>query len=259
MHRAMVLAILWAAAAAGCQSAGVRPTSGDERFFDMGYRAYQSGYWQAANDGFTDYLATNRDSPHRSEAYYYRGLARVRLNRRAEAVGDFSTATVSNPHPAIRSLAYAAMGNVYFEDGTDRQAIAAYNASLANPADELQLGRVYLRLATSLQRTGDWAAADGYLAWILKHEPNTPAGEEAARRYRAGRFSIQTGAYASEARAQQEAGRLRQAGFQPEVDTVTQDRQSLHAVRVGRARTYGEAEALAQRVNQAGFAAMVVP
>ncbi len=252
-----LLAALLPAAAGGCASSAQRPGG---TYFDAGHAAYARGQWQAAADDFTRYLQIYPSSPHRAEAYYYRGNARVHLGRRADALADFQRAVVAEPHPAIRSLAHVALGNLYFEGGHDREAVRAYAEALKAPPPETPLERVLLRLAISLQRLGKWTQADRYLAWVIENHASTGAATEARRRYRAAAFAVQTGAYASSAGARREALRLRQAGFRPRIAARrTGAGRPLHAVHVGQVGTYAEAAALARRVHEAGFAAMVVP
>jgi TolA-binding protein len=248
--------VLAAAAVAGCGAQSVR--SGPD-YFDEGYGAYAAGQWPTAADRFTQFLQTHPGSPHQAEAYYYRGLARVQMKQRREALEDFERALGSAPPPAIESLASVAMGNLYFEEGADGPAAEAYERGLTNPPPGVPQDRVLLRLAISLQRMGQWGAADTYLARLIERYPTTASATEARRRYRAGGFAVQTGAYASGASASREAGRLRQAGFQARIAPTSRNHQALHAVQVGHMQTYAEAQALARRVNAAGFAAMVVP
>ncbi len=246
------------AGAVGCTAAGQR-TDPYQRHFDLGYEAYRSGRWQAAADNFTHYLQAYPSSPHRAEAYHFRGLARVKLERRQEALNDFDRAVRSPASQNIRSLAYVAMGNLYYEDGRDADAVSAFERGLRVPAPEVPEDRVLLRLAISLQRLGRWREADGYLARAISRYPGSAAAGEARRRYHVNAFAVQTGAFASRRRADEEAQRLQRAGFRPRTGTVRHEGQTLHTVQVGRAHTYAEARTLAQQVNQAGFAAMVVP
>ena len=262
VHRAWVIlaAGLFAAAgflaAAGCGTSVTREAQQD---FKPGRAAFEAGRWQEAVDGFTRFLAAYPSSPARGEVYYYRGLAEVRLNRRNEALADFQRAMRAAPPPPISAYVQVAIGNVHFEEGRDWDAVRAYNGVLGNPPDGVPLDRLVLRLAISLQRVGRWSTADTYLAYVIKNFPGTPAAAEARRRYRAGAFTVQTGAYTSNEGAQREASRLRTAGFAPEIGVTQQQARRLLTVRVGRARTYAEAFSLAQRVSAAGFSAWVVP
>ncbi|MGB3087533.1 MAG: tetratricopeptide repeat protein [Phycisphaerae bacterium] len=243
--------------AAGCGQLAWRE---DHFPFEQGYAALEAGRWHEAAEAFTTFLQAHPGSPARGEAYYYRGLARVRLGARDEALADFQHAVRAAPPPPIDAYAHVAIGNLHYEAEEDREAVLAYARALKNPPDDLPLERVLLRLAISLQRIGKWRSADTYLAYVMEHYPKTAAAAaEARRRYRAGAFSVQTGAYASSTGASHEAARLRAAGFQPRLGMTERNRKRFHTVRVGQARTYAEAVALAKRVGAAGFATWVVP
>lgn len=258
-RRFPIAGLLVAAALGGCTNWGADRTDPYGRYFNLGRDAYQAGRWQAAADNLTHYLQAYPSSPRRAEAYYYRGLARVKLERRQAAREDFDRAVHSQPSARVRSLAHVAMGNLHYEEGQDARALEAYEQGLRSPAPEVPQERVALRLAISLQRLGRWADADRYLAMVIRRYPQTAAAEEARRRYHMDAFAVQTGAFARSLGAQREAEGLRQAGFRPRIRTTMHERQTLHTVRVGQAATYAEARRLAQRVNQAGFAAMIVP
>jgi len=256
VHRAWAILAAGLFAAAGC-GAGVTRQARDD--FEPAHAAFRAGRFDQAVDGFTRFLEAHPTSPARGEVYYYRGLALVRLGRQAEALADFERAGRSAPPGPIAAYAQVAAGNLHFEAGRNWDAIRAYNRVLGDPPDGVPLERLVLRLAISLQHVGRWSSADTYLEYVIENFPKTPAAAEARRRYRTGSFSIQTGAYTSTGGAQREAARLRSAGFAPEIATAQQGDRRLHTVRVGHARTYAEATALAQRISAAGFSAWVVP
>jgi len=249
----VVAAVAWAA---GCASTARRdPMS----YFDRGYAAFERGQWQAASDDFTQYLRMDPSSAHRSEVYYYRGLAEVRLGRRSEAKQDFYRAVGAAADPKIATYARVALGNLYYEDGDDGRALATYGPVIRQGGDDVPMEKVLLRMAVSLQRTGRWSTADAYLARVIRDYGRTPEATEARRRYRAKAFTVQTGAYGSVATARSEAERLRRVGFAANVGRTISSGRSLHTVRVGAARTYTEADALASRLHAAGFSTQIVP
>ncbi len=178
-RRFPIAGLLVAAALGGCTNWGADRTDPYGRYFNLGRDAYQSGRWQAAADNLTHYLQAYPSSPRRAEAYYYRGLARVKLERRQAAREDFDRAVHSQPSARVRSLAHVAMGNLHYEEGQDARAVEAYGQGLRSPAPEVPQERVALRLAISLQRLGRWADADRYLAMVIRRYPQTAAAEEA--------------------------------------------------------------------------------
>jgi tetratricopeptide (TPR) repeat protein len=254
----MLCVAVGCAIAAGCTN-GKAMIREDREAFDAGYAAFEAGRWQRAVDDFTRYLRSDPLSKHRGEVYYYRGQCQAHLGYRGEALDDFERAIGAKAGQPIDSFARVAIGNIYYEQGNDAKAIEAYAEALRDPPKELPLDTVLLRVGVSLQRLGRWATADKYLAHLIDHHPDSPAAAEARRRLHADAFTVQVGAFASMMTAQNEAARVRGAGFVPCIVRTTRGSQTLNAVHVGRARTYAEAATLARRLSQAGFQTVIVP
>jgi len=241
--------------AAGCARQATRP----EDIFKGAYAAFEANQWQQAVDGFTRYLQAGPTTPMRGEVYYYRGQALVHLNRREEARADFERAIGARASPPIPGFARVAIGNLYYEEGNDRKAIQTYLEILRKPDATLPLDMIILRLAVSLQRIGQWSAADQYLAYLINRYSDTQSAVEAWRRFHATGFTVQTGAFASNTAALRQADRLRGEGFLPTMGQAKRGSQTFYAVRVGKVQTYAEAAALAQQIRQAGFPVLIVP
>jgi tetratricopeptide (TPR) repeat protein len=236
----------------------VRPARGDRAIFNDGLEAYDAAQWQRAVNNFTEYLQSAPPETH-GEIYYMRGMAEVRLHKRDDARRDFQKSIDAKPRYEIESYAYAALGNLYYEEGNDQRAVEAYAKAIKNPPKELPIDQVILRLAVSLQRTGRFAAADKYFEHLIDHYSGTASGIEAARRVHVTAYTIQTGAFLSPVTAQGEVDRLRAAGFPARITKTTRGAQSLNAVQVGRYRTYLEAAEAAQRMARVGFTPLIVP
>jgi TolA-binding protein len=258
VRRRLALAtLLLVGLAAGCAPGNTREPRAD---FDDGYTAFEAGKWQAACDGFTRYLGSGPSASVRGEVHYYRGLSEVHLQQRAEAKADFVKALALDPKEPIRHFAQVALGNIYFEEGDDTNAVAVYGPVVRAAPTDVPLDRVILRMSISLQRLGKWPAAGAYLAYLVHNYPGTPASDEGRRRMNATAFVVQVGAFSSSTAANTEAARLRKAGFVPRlVPMSSKGAQSLVAVQVGSCPTYAEAAALAARVHKAGFATVIVP
>ena len=258
MRRRLAFAILLLVGlAAGCAPGNKRDARAD---FNDGYAAFEAGKWQAASDGFTRYLGSEPPAAVRGEVHYYRGLSEIHLQQRAEAKADFLKALALDPKEPIRHFAQVALGNVYFEEGDDANAVATYGPVIRAAPTDVPLDRMILRMSISLQRLGKWPAAAAYLSYLVHTYPGTPASEEGQRRMNATAFVVQVGAFSSAAAANTEATRLRRAGFVPRVvPMATKGSPTLMAVQVGSCPTYTEAAALAARVHKAGFATVIVP
>jgi len=252
----MVLPVLIALVlAGGCGNSGSRD---DRAVFSAGYAAFEAGQWQRAIDKFNEYLRTAPESAH-GEVYYYRGEAQIRLRRREDARADFRRAIEAKPPQPIDAYARVALGNLYYEEGNDQQAVECYAEAIRSPPKEMPLDQVLLRLAVSLQRTGRWASADKYFAHLIDRYPGTQAGVEAARRIHADAFTVQTGAFSSPVTAQGELSRVLAAGFDARITRTSRGSQLLYAVQVGRFPAHPQAAVAAHRLVLAGFQALIVP
>lgn len=249
-------ALAGAALIVGCAPSQVRD---DRAIFESAFTSLEAGQWQRAIDGFSQYLRSNPTTPTRGEVYYYRGEALVHLKRAQEAMADFQRAVGAEATQPILQFARVAIGNLYYEQGNDAKAVEAYAEVLKGPQEGVPMDMLLLRLGVSLQRMGRWAAADRYLGLVIERYPATLAAAEARRRYKADSFAVQMGAYSTLSAAQQEAERLRAAGYVPRFGTASRNGQTLHTVQVGKARTYAEAQGLAQGLAESGFTVLIVP
>jgi tetratricopeptide (TPR) repeat protein len=252
---ALLAGALLLALASGCSDAG----RADRAAFDSGYAALEAGRWSDAVADFTRFLRSDPDSPDRGEVYYYRGQALVHLERREDARADFLRAIGADARPPVDQFARVALGNLYYEDANDVEAVKHYTAVLADPHDGVPVADVLLRTGIALQRLGRWNTGDQYLAYLVRHYPDSPAASKADPYLKADAFRVQTGAFTSRATADAQARKVRSAGFIPQVTMVSRGGRRLQAVQVGRERTYSEAAALAQRLRQAGFDTLIVP
>jgi len=251
----LLAALLVLAMASGC----AQTRRADRDVFDAGYAAFQAGRYSEAVKGFSRYLRMDPDSPDRGEVYYYRGQALVHLERRPEAKADFLRAVGAGARPPIDQFARVALGNLYYEEANDVEAVKQYAAVLADPHDEVPVPNVLLRTGVALERLGQWEKGRQYLHYLMVNYSDSPAARQAARYAGAEAFRVQTGAFRAQASAAAQAREVRQAGFTPRLARVTSSGRRLTAVQVGNERTYSGAASLAQRLRQAGFNTLIVP
>jgi len=248
-------AVVAVAAAGGCAPG----QKADRAVFDSGYAALEAGQWDQAVKDFSRYLRMDPDSPNRGEVYYYRGQALVHLKRPDEAKADFLRAIGAGVHEPVDQYARVALGNLYYEEANDVEAVKQYAAVLRDPHGEVPVPMVLLRTGVALQRLGKWDTGKRYLEYLVAHYPKTGAAGQAARYLQADAFSVQTGAFSSQTTAATQARQVQQAGFPAQLAPVSRNGRPLMAVQVGRARTYAEATVLAGRLRSAGFDTLIVP
>ena len=251
----VLAALLLLALASGC----ARSQQADRAVFDSGYAALEAGQWSQAVTDFSRYLRMDPDSPDRGEVYYYRGQALVHLDRRPEAKADFLRALGAQARPPVDQLAHVALGNLYYEEAADVEAIKQYSAVLQDPDEAVPVPDILLRTGVALERLGQWDKGKKYLEYLMVNYSDSAAARQAARYAAADAFRVQTGAFSAQASANVQARKVRQAGFVPRLARVTSSGRRLTAVQVGRERTYSDAASLAQRLRQAGFDTLIVP
>jgi tetratricopeptide (TPR) repeat protein len=251
----VLAALLLLALASGCAP----NQRADRAVFDSGYAALQAGRWSQAVTDFSRYLRMDPDSPERGEVYYYRGQALVHLERRPEAKADFLRALGADARSPIDQFAHVALGNLYYEEANDVEAVKQYAAVLDDPHDEVPVPDLLLRTGVALQRLGQWEKGRRYLEYLMVHYSDSAAARQAARYAAADAFRVQTGAFSAKSSAAAQAQQVRQAGFTPRLAQVTSSGRRLTAVQVGRERTYSDAATLAQRLRRAGFNTLIVP
>ena len=250
-----LVALLLLLLASGCTEA----QRADQAAFDAGYAALEAGRYSQAVTELSRYLRSEPSSPARGEVYYYRGQALAHLKRPAEAQADFQRAIGAKATPPVDQFAHVALGNIYYEQGNDVEALRHYAVVIDEPNEAVPMPMVLLRAGRSLQRLGRWEKGDRYLRYLVAHYPTSAAGREARRYVSADGFSVQTGAYASHATATVQARQVRLAGFAPQLKPVRRAGRQLTAVRVDAGRTYVDALSVAGRLRQAGFETLIVP
>jgi len=251
----LVALVATAGAAGGC----AQGRQADRAVFDSGYAALEAGRYDRAVKDFSLYLRQDPDSPNRGEVYYYRGQALVHLKRPDEAKADFLRAIGAGVREPVDQYARVALGNLYYEEANDVEAVKQYAAVLQDPHDEVPVPMVLLRTGVALQRLGKWDSGRQYLHYLVAHYPKTAPARQAMRYLQADAFRVQTGAFASRTTAATEARRVVAAGFPARLEQVNRNGRPLTVVQVGQARTYAEATVLASRLRSAGFDTLIVP
>lgn len=122
--------------------------------------------------------------------------------------------------------------------------------------------RALHRLAEAARARGDTTEARRHYTILARDYPSSPLRTRARAWLDAhpadggGSFAVQAGAFAERARADELAGRLRQAGFEPRLAIV--EGSDLVRVRIGRFADASGATRVHDALVEAGFDAMVV-
>lgn len=246
--------------------------------------AYQRGDDTGAIETSSAFIKQYPTTEEAGEAYYVRGMARVRLNQPTAGKPAINSSALLAGKPAINSsallagkqdfqaalgltkrkdllcVANLALGNLAYDDGDMRSAEQHYKAVLDNtaagaaPADQ-----ALYRLGCVLQRVGRWREADSYFARLSQLFDKTELSRRAELRMNATRWSVQAGAFVTKEAAEDMQRKLAAAGLQPRVDLEKRGEQIMHLVRVGNSPTFDPAQAELPRVQAQVKDAFVTP
>jgi tetratricopeptide (TPR) repeat protein len=125
--------------------------------FAVGVRALARDRAEEAVAAFTEAIAVAADDDERARAHNKRGVAYVRLGRRADAADEFFAACGLDPRFASPLVN---IGNLLFEDDVVDDAIVHYEAALRIDDDD---ATAHLNLAVALRKLGKRGAAVHHL------------------------------------------------------------------------------------------------
>jgi len=253
---AAALASVLSAGAAGCARGPLDKPS--QTLFFAGYRSFQAGDYGTADRRLSEVITRNPTSWALSEVHYLRGLARLKLGRRAEAKEDFRKGAALYGRELTQVYSAVALANLAYEEGNDATAAYLYRQAVEHGDKHLPMDAMLYRLAVSLQRLGRWAEADDVLARLLSEHRDSSLIAYARTRFRARGFTVQAGAFADRTNAESLAAKLRRDGFQVRLPPPSGDKM-LHAVCVGRFQTYAEAAHAAESLRDKGYSALIKP
>jgi len=225
-----------------------------------GYDAYRRGDDETAVQAASRFLRVYPRVQEASEAYYLRGLARIRSGQAEAGKGDLELALRFAKRKDLIARAHVRLGEMAYSSGDMSQAEAHFRSALANvapdvpPADEAMY-----RLGCVLQRLGRWREADAMFGKVGYFFENTEVARRAGARIRAVRWSIQVGAYAGVEGARDLRDRICRAGPIARIDRERRGDRVMFLVRVGSYSTYEQARGDLERVRRLKSDAFITP
>ncbi len=224
-----------------------------------GYKAYAA----ADNDEtirLTDgFLLLHGNSGRGGEAYYLRGLAKDRLCDTQGARADW-TESLRHPNTAsIRSHAYLALGDIAWQ-GCDLGGAAWSYGQALRSAGARRTPSQYAgaRLASLLQRQGNWRRADQLFSKIVRYFPRSPQAKFAKKRTGMRAWSIQVGAFTKRPNATELAKKLQTWGYTGDVQTSRHGKKTVYVVRAGRFETHANASRAVKDIQKRGAQAFII-
>jgi len=226
--------------------------------------SYDAGDNVAAASKLDTFLAENATSSKAAEAFYLRGMARLKTSDRAGAKQDLQSAIAKTgdkaSDKALRAKARVALGDIAYDDGDMALAENMYRQALedfgpgAKPS-----GHAHYRLGCVLQRQGRWKEADVQFDRVVFLLPGTGLARKSARRTHGTSWTIQAGLYKSKVRAAAVARSLSGKHLSAAVVAIIAENRPMFVVRVGRFATYEQAAAMLPQVRHKQKDAFVTP
>lgn len=224
-----------------------------------GQKQYARKNYLGAERLLTEAISKDPRSPAVAEAYYIRGLARLKLFRMNIAQQDFKRALALATREDLKGNVHVCLASIAFEQEDWDTAYKYYKAAEVNLPILSPSDWILFRLASSAQRSGRWEEGKKYFARILREYPDSEVAKSARRYMNCEYFTIQTGAFSNSLGAQAQASQLQQAGLSARVDVVNMNGKSLKGVFVGRYNYYSQASKGLAKVQKVIPEARIVP
>ena len=227
----------------------------------QGHDAYRQQNYVRARHLLSPVISAHPTAPDVGEAYYVRGLARLKGRQVEQARQDFLAGLRVTDRSELRSLLHAQLGNLAYEAGQYESAANHYRRARPDLPDHPPSDRILLRYGIALQRCGRFREGKLVLADLLTRFPSGPAAAEARRRvgWVGDYYSIQCGVYAQQANAEATARRLRAKGVTASAWRETRNGSTRYVVRAGRYARRANAKRALPQVRRVIPDAFVVP
>jgi tetratricopeptide (TPR) repeat protein len=258
MRRTPALAVLLAlvALSAGCQQQTNRDLAEGIRQGDANYR--QGNYVGAERD-LSRAIQADRSAPEAAEAYYIRGLTRLKQSKIPAAEEDFICAIQLGNRNDIKANCQVCLGSIAFERENYVSAYKYYAAAAENLPQISPNDWVLYRLSVSAQKIGQWDSGRQYLAKLIREYPEGEAARLARKRLHYSCFTIQAGSFRQPAGARALMVQL-QRQFLPVRAEAQQVGSDVHqVVYVGRFRDFKSAREMLDKVRKTVPDALILP
>ena len=242
---------------AGCASL---PEEGRQELLQA-HQSYEQGNFAGAETASDRVISRYPSAIEIAEAYYLRGMARVRRGRTAQAQADFRQALKHCRRTDLQAQAAIALAMILQQDGAYAEAAPYYQGA----ADRLQpgdlLAETHYNLGLCRERAGQWPAARQAFKRMIHEYPSGPYTAQARRHlaWPGDHFAVQCGVFSNPANAARLLGQLRGQGFDAYLEPHTGSRPSGSAGRVGRFPDYAAAKRALPLVRGPVSDAYIVP
>lgn len=255
MLRLKAFVLVLAIAAAGCAVVETVDGAAAERSYGRAKELYQDGDYQAARLAFQTFRQGQTESGRIAEGCYWEGMCLLALREFESARGKFEAGLKEKPEGWVKAYLLCALGESLTGLGRFGDAGGVFSEALAVSTDDIRLDHVLLRLAVCAQRENKWSEAETYLNRLLAELPRSPLADQATEKlqYSKGRFfTVQVGAYKTEAAAVRHSQELKNNGLHPFVSQIERRGEPLYCVCIGRFESWEKANMEMQRIRGQG-------
>jgi len=231
---------------------------------------FLNGNYNEAIGFYQRFIASQKEerTDYTAEANYRIGVSFLALGNHAEAE-KYLTIALKNPAHANRSSfyaqAYQALGQVCQAQDKYKQAVYNFRKAVKYNNGELPLGYLYYNLGVCLMRNDIYSEGKEFMEMSLKNtdvQSDEKLREHALERLAAPphTFTVQLGKFKSKENAYNYQQELRQEKAVPAVvNIILIDGKEFYYVWSGRYDTFEQAQAEADKINDKGIEAVVVP
>lgn len=200
-------------------------------------------------------------APEVAEAYYLRGLCRMKMGQVRPAISDFENAVDKSQRDEVTARARASLGTIAFQNSEWGRAADLYAASVNHLPDQPPTDQILYDAGVALQRAGRWKEASFQFARILNRFRDRPIATEARRMaaWRHEYFSIQLAVFANADAAAASVSNFRARGLDAVQENLPRAGGAMWVVMAGRYALFADAVAALPRARQIQPSAFIIP
>ena len=225
----------------------------------VGDRNYRQGNWIGADEALTAAIRAEPYSPATAEAYYIRGLTRLKRGDMRAAETDFTSAAKLADREDLKANAQVCLGSIAYERESFAQAYNYYRSAVSNLPRVSPNDWVLYKLGISAQKVGEWDAAKRYLGRLIREYPGGETAQRARERLDWDYFTIQAGAFTNRDNALSRVEQLRRASLPAYREVRENGGKPVQVVYVGRYKDFKSAAESLDKVKRVVSDAQIIP
>ena len=265
-HSALVILVI---VLTGCPSLPPAKFPSNEAFRQAEDNFLNGNYIEAIGY-YQQFIAIEKKSDYIPEAYYRMGVSYLALGNYQEAEKNLLKALKDPPRNnrlSFEALTYYSLAQLYQTQHKYKEAINYYQRAIKNNNNELSLPYLHYNIGICLMRNDRYAEGRKHLQSALEIMQPENETDEKLREHLQERlsippdiFTVQLGKYSVKENALNYQKELQQEkGIDATVTIILIEGKEFYYVWSGRYETFEEAKKEADRINETGTEAVVIP